>query len=93
MVSGGDNWSNLCKIAVSYKHTCSKAPMDITGKALDYPFVVFVPMPTVLRGIPECKDKTLLFTCNPLSKFVYTINIEKKSTEETINKLEMCRKK
>ena len=88
---GGDTWCDSCKIAVSHKQARSKTPMNINGKPLEHIFVDLVPIPEVLCGVPECRDKNFLFICDPLSKYVDKVNVENKSTEETIAKLNSWR--
>ena len=67
--------------------------MNISGKPLEHLFIDLVPIPAVMRGIPECKDKNFLFICDPLSKFVDKINVGDKTAEETIKGLEQWRQR
>ena len=87
MFEMSDSWCNQCRIAKISKQNRSKTQMELRGKPLEHMFIDLVPIPATLQGIPECKDKNFLFLCDPLSKFVNKINIENKSSEETINAL------
>ena len=92
MTFNGDSWCDSCKIAVAPKHPRSKIQMNIRGKPLENLFIDLIPIPAVLRGIPECKDKNFLFVCDPLSKYVDKINMDNKSATETIKNLGLWRK-
>jgi hypothetical protein len=62
MTFGGDSWCDHCKIVISPRTALLKKSMRFTGKSLAHLFIDCVPSPGSLRGIKECKEKSIINT-------------------------------
>ena len=91
MVSTGDSWCDSCKVAVAPRTHLSKESMRINVEPLKYLFVDCVPSPGVIRGIPECAASDFLLLCCPQSKYLEKLNMNDKSSAETIRVLDAWR--
>ena len=71
----------------------SKDPMRLVAKPLENIFIDLIPSPGIIRGLKECNAKDFLFIVDPVSKYTDKLNVENKTTAETIHVLEQWRGK
>ena len=88
MVSTGDSWCDSCKVAIAPRNVLSKESMRINVEPLKYLFMDCVPSPGVMRGIPECSASDFLLLCCTQCKYLEKLNMQDKTTAETIRVLE-----
>ena len=84
MVFSEDTWCDMCKIAIAPRNHLSKKPMRLNAKPLEYIFIDLIPSMGIMRGIKETSAKDFLFIVDPISKYVDKLNVEDKTTSETI---------
>ena len=93
MIFSGDSWCDMCKIAIAPRSQVSKKPMRLNAKPLEYLFMDLIPVPAIMRGLKECSAKDFLFIVDPISKYADKLNVEDKTTSETIRVLKDWRGK
>ena len=87
----GDSWCDQCKIAIAPRTKRSKNKMAFNSKPLEQIFIDLMPCPGILRGVKECRAKNYLFIGDPVSKYLEKLNVNDKSSAETINALQKWR--
>ena len=91
MITTGDSWCDMCKIAIAPRTQRGKSPMRFTGKPLEHVFLDVIPCPATLNVIPECRYKQYLMIADPVSRYIERKGMKDYTALETIRCLEEWR--